>query len=203
MNQPGPGTRWMGSPSGSACVLISCALVMAGVFAGELPWWLALFALGFANGTAGARKQVQTYDAWAARWNLMATGETAPEAPQKQPRRKRSAALDVLVGMALMLGLPWLASVAADTQGERQFLAVLWLVDIGYLVFLAVRGFARPRSLTRSAAKPVELQPVEDKAVAWLVETPSESPSRADAERELPEYCAGMISVGEDRRERP
>jgi hypothetical protein len=101
-----------------------------------------------------------------------------------------------------MLGLPWLASQAADTAGEKQFLALLWLVDGGYLVFLATRRIVRRRK-ARSAAKFAAAElPEKDGPVAWVMESSAESPSRADAISELPEYASGIISAGEDGQEK-
>jgi hypothetical protein len=192
MNRPGPGTRWMGSPSGSASVLIACALVLTGVFSGELPWWVAIFAFGFANGTVSAIRQMRGYNAWAAEWQAMAGNAAAPP-----PRKKSNPALDNAVGVAAVAALPWLASQVSD-QGEKLIIAVLWLVVCLVLLFRAVRGVVRrvrARRMARSNAVAqqtlAEVQPV-----AWLMDRASSSPSRADAMRELPEYSARLMGQG-------
>jgi len=127
----------------------------------------------------------------------MATGTDAAPAPRKKPRTKKNTVLDIAAGMALMVGLPWLAS-QVDAPEEKEFLAVLWLVDVGYLVFLAVRGIVRRRK-ARSAAQVMAKDRTEkDAPVAWVISCASESPSRADAMRELPEYSARLLGRGSD-----
>lgn len=127
-----------------------------------------------------------------------AGGATEAAAPEAKRGARCSGGHGVDGGVAV------LASVAADTPGEKEFLALLWLVDVGYLVFLAVRGLMRRSRKGASATKSAELpKPVENTAVAGMVETPADSPSRADAERELPEYASGVLSAHEQAEKRP
>jgi hypothetical protein len=206
MNRPGPGVRAMGSPSGAFAMFTACGLVVAGVFMGVLPWWLALFAFGFANGTVSAVRQMRVYNAWAEQWQEMATGRPASAPPRARPREKRNwAALNIPVGVALAIGLPWLAS-QVDAREEKEYLAVLWLVDCGTLLFLVVRAIVRrPKAQSAATAKVEVAQQVEPTVpvVAWLIGKAVESPSRAEAMRELPEYSARMLEPSLERASVP
>jgi hypothetical protein len=199
MNRPNAYVRWAGSKTGVSVLALVGLVLSAGVLDGDLPWWAALGALVAFSNAVNCPAQMRAYDDWVAQWRMMATGsDTAPEAPGKKPRRKRNAALDVLVGVALLVGVPWLGSQAADTAGEKQFLAVLWLVDVGYLVFLAVRGILRRRKARSAAKSTAAEQPEKDAPVAWVMSCAAESPSRDEAMMELPEYSARLMERNSD-----
>jgi hypothetical protein len=169
-------------------MLLGCGGTLAGWTQGSVPWWLALAALWAAVKTAGAVRQVRSYKAWESDWKAM-SGESEP-LPQ---RPKRSIGEWLLIGTAGLLLVAIPHSPALQGHGE---LAVLWCVAGLYLVWKLLRLsrlFPTRRSL-RSAAP--ERRKAEAAPVAWLVPCAASSPSRLEAERELPEYAARLIGSG-------
>ena len=92
-----------------------------------------------------------------------------------------------------MVALPWLARQFSDS-GERLIIGLTWIAVCLWLMFLAVRGMVRRARARRMRV--VEKAVAQDAPVTLLIEPASSSPSRNDAVRALPDYCARLLSRG-------
>jgi hypothetical protein len=188
MNRPGPLARVAGTPWGACALLLASAALMGGVYIGELPWGLVFVALCMVSCTINSIAQVRAHKEWAGRWQAMATGEAVVRAP-----RKKNPAQDIAVGIIAVATLPWLASQFSDS-GERLIIGLTWMAICLRLMFLAVRGMVRRARARRMRA--AEKAVAQDAPVTLLIEPASSSPSRNDAVRALPDYCARLLSRG-------
>jgi hypothetical protein len=94
----------------------------------------------------------------------------------------------VTTAALLLLAIP---ARFARLQGNEQWrgaLILLWIAACIYLVGLVLRSITRrirkrPRAQPEAATAPVE----------WMLSPASSSPSRSEAARKLPEYCARLL----------
>jgi hypothetical protein len=195
MNRPSLSVRLAGSPRGALLLFICYGVIWYGWYEGHTVWWVALGTVGAALRTLRARRDLQRYKAWLADWQAM--GAQVVEAPQQQPlpkKKRRRARAFVTASALLVLAIPLLLPSTDKTGTLGPMLAVLWCVACLYLVFALVRGLLRRRAGGHRAETQITTATDEAAPVAWLVDRPSSSPSRAEAERDLPEYCARLIS---------
>jgi len=215
MKRPSWEVRFAGSRQGACLILLACVLVVFAWDEGALPWWVALAAAGAALRTLGALGRMRRYNAWAAQWQAM--GEEEEEAP---PRRVSAGDIPQGGGMPARSGgmktgrrkvgrlLTWVSALCLTLPvwmglfGARgpvpDGIAALWGAS---LVFLLCRMlmWALRRVFRRGARQVGARQPDAEAEggvsgqVAWLLGPASSSPSRADAERQLPEYCAALL----------
>lgn len=186
MNRPSALVRCVGSAPIAIMILLGCGAAVVGWTQDSVSWWMALAALWAAVKTAAAVRQMRSYKAWESAWRVMA-GESEP--PPQRP--KRSIGEWLLIGTAGLLLVAIPHSPALPGHGE---LALLWCVAALYLVWKLLRLsrlFPARRSL-RSAA--LRGRKAEAAPVAWLVPCASCSPSRVEAERELPDYVVRLIA---------
>lgn len=187
MNRPSALVRLCGSPLVAAALLLFCAAVVASWTRGHASGVLAFIAVLAGLGTLKAAGKRRKYEAWAREWRAM--GGEAPQAV-----KGRASWLAPAVAALLIVGIPYCAS-PRDTA-----LRLLWLAAVCYLgvaVVLRVVHLLRcPRAVEAKGAR--EKAPEAPAPVAWLLGLVSSSPSRAEAARNLPGYCAGLL--GEARR---
>ena len=203
MTRPRPLTRFAGSPLGALVLLVVYAAVVAGWYQGlDVPWWLAVGAVAAAFRTLAAVVGMRRYKAWLAEWQAMGAHDDAPPLPKKKRAWKLVAgALPLLVAIPAYLG-----AIKRDHEAIPNEVAlalvVLWGVACLYVAWKLLRPVWRgvkwlsARRATRRRAK------AEAAPVAWLVGRASSSPSRASAQRNLPEYCARLIKESIDTAER-
>jgi len=192
MNRPGFGVRVAGSPLGALMLLAMYAAVIFGWYQGEVAWWVGVAAVAAAGRTVSAIGTVRRYKLWAADWRGM--GE------EGAPKKRGRVWMRVIVALLLVIGIPaWAPQIrnnlAAIPFGEAlaNALVALWLAACLYLVWRLVRTLWVMLRRSASSAAERRREKAENAPVAWLVGLPSSSPSRAEAERELPEYCAGLL----------
>jgi hypothetical protein len=204
----------MSTPRIVATVYVLCGVLVFGWMAHQAPWWAAIVSALVVNHTRGCVRRVQNYEAWLARWQ--AFGEEEEEAPRRVPEaragkiRKANAA-GARGGMKTENRKAW----RALTWAAALFLtAPLWmrgpvsngvvLLWIVAAVFLLCRLFAcgwrrvfrpRVRRIEKIEAK-AAAQSRESGQVTVLLEPASSSPSRGEAERQLPNYCAALLKRG-------
>jgi hypothetical protein len=189
MNRPSLSARLAGSPQGALLLFIGYAVIIAGWYEGRVSWWMGVAAIAAAVRTLGAVKRVRAYKAWLAEWQAM-SGNDAPPRTGKNPLRGW-----MLVVIAMLI------AVAAPLAGSRMSdaVTVIWSLACLYLVFALVRGILRRVRGRREVQAEVGQAKDEAAPVAMLLDLPSSSPSREEAERNLPEYCARLLHKQEGR----
>jgi hypothetical protein len=188
MNRPGVSVRLAGSPLGALLLFMLYAAVVLGWYQDDVAWWLALGAVAAAFRTLGAVGKLRRYNAWLAQWQAMGAESEAP------PRRKKRRGLMVAAGAAfLTVAIP--LSMSPGTK-PSDGLTALWCVACLTLLYSLAWMLRRAvkRSSSRAAAK--RREEAEAAPVAWLLPCASSSPSRAEAQGNLPEYCARLIGRG-------
>lgn len=211
MNRPTFSTRVAGSRWGALLLsVVFAGLMFSWYQGGGAPWWLALVAAVGILKVFAAMGKMRRYNAWLKDWTGMTEEEEPPRRAEgsrggilkrgsvgasgerRTPRRKLWKPLTWAA--ALLLTLPvWMAVFGAKPSGGS---AALWFAS---LLFLLCRLLARlSRLLLRRDAPHGQARAVAEVRggghVACLLSVPSSSPSRADAERQLPEYAARLLT---------
>jgi len=191
MNRPSFRVRLAGSPLGAMLLLAGCGFVGWAWYEGHLTWWWLLIAAFTAMKTLESIRQVRRYKAWHSEWLAMSGQDAAV-----RPKNRRGLVIASLLVVALPFASQQLRDDAAIPNGMAVADALTWVWAIvclylacrivWKLLTLIRRGFGRVAQRKQAKA---ELAPV-----SWLVPLPSSSPSRAEAEANLPEYCGRLLS---------
>jgi len=215
MNPPTSTTRFIGTPRNAKVLYLGAGLVVFAWLGGAVPWWLALMALCCVGTVRKAVHDVRRYDQWARAWEGMGGrplgrparcgcghpectdgpaigGAATPKAHRRG--RKASSRWHSVIAAALLLFpiIPYFAESGAS-EALRNALALLWLATAVYLVCKVILNL-RPRrnaSVKASPAMPGKAKSAD--GVEWLLPPASSSPSRAEAEGNLPDYCAALV----------
>jgi hypothetical protein len=150
---------------------------------GNTPWWLALGAVGAGLRTWRAVRHVRAYKAWAAEWRAMGASDEAPPLP-----RPRSYRWVYFILTAFAIGVPASLSSVHD-NGESTALVWLWMLSCLLLFVKLCRVMMRRRKQRREVeglSAPIE----------WAMGRASSSPSRAVAQKQLPEYVLRVLGTG-------
>jgi hypothetical protein len=175
--------------------------MVLGWFGGEVPWWLALIALGFVGMVSKAVQDVRRYNNWWADWQAMGSmPQAVPLKPTSKPavrKRKPSSPWTgvIVAGMSLVI-IPMLAAGADESLLGGY--ALLWLGVAVYLVFklaVTVRRVRVHKVAGTVSAGAIESSPRPD-VVEWVLPPAPSSPSRSDAMRSVPDYCARLLTGG-------
>jgi hypothetical protein len=203
MKRPSALTRLMGAPLVALLLLAACATVSIEWFAGDAPWWLGVGALFTGLHTLSSVGRVSRYKAWAAKWQAMGEPEQAAarvlpnggdrEVGQKiaPDYRARRHALRIAIAALFALAIP--AYVADGNEGSIA-LGCLWLASCVYLAVAVVRGTMRRGGKRHEQRTAPQKRETENPIVTWVMNRPSSSPSRAEATRALPDYCARLLT---------
>jgi hypothetical protein len=177
----------VGCPQIAALLCLGYGAVIVGWYQGDVPWWLAVVAGAGVWRTFAAVQRVRQYKAWEAGWDAMDPESAEARAAQKQKRAGRWRLAVMAVTAPLVLIIPFHLPPAADPA--RALLVVLWSVSAAFcgggLVWFLGRAIARRRMGRRVEA--------EAKPVAWVAGQASSSPSRGEAEENLPEYSSRLM----------
>jgi hypothetical protein len=175
-------------------------VVVAGWVGHAVPWWIGLIALYCVTSVRKAVKDMRHYNQWWASWHGMGS---MPELVMPKPtvrKRKGSSPWTGAIAAALLLVIIPMAAAGAD-DGLLNFLALLWLGVAAYLVCRVAANLRRARTSVAVKAAPAQsknsavLVAVAD-VVQWMLPAASSSPSRSDAMRQLPDYCARLLTGG-------
>jgi hypothetical protein len=207
MNQPSILTRLMASRFVALLLLLACGAVILECVADGASWWLGFIALLTALQTLSAVSQVRRYKQWAAKWQAMAEPVGAPRrippnqleevvrqnpaSTAKEPRRGR---LRIIVAALLALAIPVYVGDGSDRVSSA--LACLWLAACLYLAFRLLRRVMRRGAKRHEPRTAPGMREVENPFVTWVTDRASSSPSRAEATRALPDYCARLLLAG-------
>lgn len=184
MTRPSWLVRLAGSPAGSVLLILFCGCIIEQWCEGAIHGWVALAAAWIILQTVSARKQMRRYNAWVAEWREMG-GESVPAAGKRSPAKLWGGAV-VLV--AVLLTLRWLFP---NQPQQGHAFAVVWCFAFAVLVVFRLVLLLRRRSGKRAVLKQAKS---EAEPVTWVVGRASSSPSRAEAEKNLPEYAARVLS---------
>ena len=182
MNRPSLQVRAAGSPLGALLLLCGYAAVIAGWYQGYLAWWLAAAAALASLRTFSSVGHVRRYKAWLAEWNAMSGNTDTP-----RPKRKLGRGFFMTGAAVMLVAIPIGISLLQDGDGMGTVLTLLWIAAGLYLVYVALRSVAS-RMAQRGETK------ADTAPATWMLGRASSSPSRADAEKNLPEYCARLIA---------
>jgi uncharacterized membrane protein len=181
----------LGRRGSSAFFALLAAVAVTGWFGGAIPWWLALFMVLMVGTVRKAERKVRAYDAWLAEWNAMGGYEVTPGRKRKRTRTWQW----VVCAMLLALGLPQIHLVRGS--GFEAMVNWLWLAACLYLlsmmVWTVLRVRMRRHKVKVEVAKAKAEAEAKDAPVSLLLPPASFSPSRAMAERALPDYCLRLM----------
>lgn len=195
MNRPSAMTRFLGQRRVAAALYVGCTVAVLGWFGGAVPWWMGFIALCFVGTVRKAVRDVRRYDQWRGDWDAM--GSAPQPAPLKTGIRKRKASspwVGVVVASVWLVIIPMVMRATGD-DGLRNVLTLLWLANAGYLVIRLAVHFGGKRSSVKTAPAmpaPTKANSAAD-VVQWVLPRASSSPSRAEAMRQLPGYCARLL----------
>jgi hypothetical protein len=191
MRQPGILVRLAGTPL-IACLLIAgAAMVIYGWYLGHTVWWLALAAVGFVFRTLSAVGAVRRYKAWVAQWEAMGrVGGTPPPVAKPNPWKRG------MLMAAALIGLPVAFSQPAIQDNPALLSALEWgwgLLAI-YCLLRVLAGLWRRAGSTARRRRQMRIEKSLDDPVTLAVAQASDNPTRASAERNLPDYCRQLMS---------
>lgn len=184
MKAPTPLSRLTGIPVVAILLFIVYGTVIVAWSDGRVPWWWALFAAFAALRTLKAMGEVRRYKTWLANWNAM------DEQEQARSRRKMltlNRVLLVIAGAAFLF-LPLLRAPGTSDSALNQG---VWVISALYLVFALLRFILRRKGRAAHDSQ------AESAPVTLLIGRPSSSPSREEATKRLPDYCARLLSSAE------
>jgi hypothetical protein len=190
-------TRFLGTPRIANTLCLGCLGSVVAWYAGEIPWWLALGAVFFIPTVRKAVQDVRRYDQWFAEWQGMgnASREVAPKRPAHRQGVFPGWVNVTLAVLSLGVILIFVAS-PATSEPVRRNLALFLLGFAVYLLCKTIVALRRRRLLrvagTASAggSKTVATEEV----VRWTLPRAASSPSRTDAMRNVPDYCARLMA---------
>jgi len=218
MNRPTLSTRFAGSRWGAwPLSMVLAGLILNWHQGGGVPWWIALASVAGIFKVLGAVGKMRRYNAWLEDWNAMTEEEEPPSTARKvrgggilkrgsgnatatpaaQGRKRWWKLLTWAAALALTAPV-WLAVFGAKPSGA---IAALWFASLLFLLARLVARLLRllfRRGATHGQAR-AEAKAEGGGQVVCLLRLPSSSPSRADAERHLPEYSARLLAAGSKR----
>ncbi|MGA2905013.1 MAG: hypothetical protein ABSD98_14360 [Candidatus Korobacteraceae bacterium] len=191
-------TRFLGTPRVAAAFYFVCSLTVLGWVGGEVHWWLALPVLSFIGTVRKAGQDVRRYDQWFAAWQGM--GNPAGEVtPKRVVRRRKSSSswVNITVGALSLVIIPLFIAAPGADEATRHWLALLWFGIAAYLLFKLAISFRRARLNRRAGTVSVGEGKTSGAVdiVEWMLPPASSSPSRADAMRNVPDYCARLMGM--------
>lgn len=196
MTQPAFSKRLAGYPPVTLALFLFYGLLLVGWLKGGVSWWLAIIAVIAALRTFRAYRDMRTYKTWLVSWRAM--GNDDPAAAASVPKKRAVLNPDravVVIALLLAVVLP-MAFRHAPPPGVLYLWAgvclfLLW--RFGSMLWRGVRRIVAPAARRGVKAKSAE---EADAPVGWLLPPASSSPSRASAERRLPQYCARLLAGG-------
>jgi hypothetical protein len=203
MKRPSALTRLLGVPLVALLLLLGCGVAVVACLQGGAPRWLGFIALLTALQSLSALGQVRRYKAWAAKWRAMGEPVNAPphiapkdagggtgRKPPSSPKR-RHGRLRIVVAALLALAIPAFVGDGGDAVSSA--LTCLWLLACLYLAFRLLRRILRRGRKHREQAAVASKGETAMPFVTWVMDRASSSPSRAEAQRNVPDYCARLL----------
>jgi len=191
MRQPGILVRFAGTPL-IACLLIAgAATVIYGWYLGHLTMWPMLIAVGTVFRTLSAVGTVRRYKAWAAEWEAMGRVAGAPKpAAKPKPWKRAMLMAAALIGLPLAFSQPAIQDNPAVLSGLHWAWGLLALYCLWRLLSALWR--AKRNSVRRKREARIEKS--LDDPITIAVGSATDCPTRASAQRNLPDYCLQLMS---------
>jgi endonuclease/exonuclease/phosphatase (EEP) superfamily protein YafD len=187
MNRPSIGVRFAGSRLGALVLLGFCVWGVVAWYQGNASQWLMMAALMAGLWTLKCIARMRVYRAWAAEWEAMgAEGAPARAIVKKRHILRWCWLLALAVAVVVLQAGGRSAALNQAGAADIVFLAVLALLSPGRL--LLRRGRRKAGADSRRGKAAAEVAPV-----AWMMGRASSSPSRGEAARNVPDYCAGLL----------
>lgn len=194
MNPPTSVTKVLGKPRVATFLYVACGFAALGWVGGHLPGWLALTTLFFARIARKAAQDLRRYNEWRAEWSAMGNKSAAAVEKCKTVSPWRS----VLNTAICLIIIPAFLAIPQTTEPVRDTLTLLWVGMAGYLLWKVAAICSRPASLASKAAnragEAASRANTQSGVVECVLPLPSSSPTRIDASRRLPAYCARLIA---------
>jgi len=193
MNPPTFITRLLGTPLVALVLYVGCAVTILGWTRGEVSGWLALATLCFVATIRKAVRDVRRYKQWGAAWQAMGNA-SGVVAPKPITRGRNPSWVNVTIAALSLLIIPIFVAVPEADEALRNGLTLLWLAIAAYLLWklgVSIRG-----ALSRKGAGTVRggVTSASGDVVKWVLPPASSSPSRLDAIRNVPDYCARLMA---------
>jgi hypothetical protein len=188
MNRPTLPTRIAGSPRVAALLFAGSGFAVWAWYQGHLTWWWLPIAALTTKKTLQSIQRVRRYKAWLADWRAVSGVNEPP--PAKKKRGRGFLRFSATIALLAVIGIP-LALPSVEGRSSLGELVVAWLFAMVFLLAVMIwrirRWITARRTIDAVSGK-------EDEAVVeCTLGLPASSPSRAEAEANLPEYCARLI----------
>jgi hypothetical protein len=167
------------------------ALLICSWFTGRTDWWWGLLSAAFAIRTFSAMSALRRYNAWLVEWQAMGGTDSAPVVTTN--RRGTKLAFLIPLGFITIL---WLASVSAvqDSPALLNTLRAAFVLLALYGGFRLLRRILQGARKTLGKVKEPAAKEALDEPIQLAVSGTKDSPTRADAERNLPDYCLPLMA---------
>lgn len=188
MKTPPLTTRFLGNPVVALCMWVWLLHALAGWYLQQPSIGETIFAGCFAVCSLSSWRKMRVHQAWLRQWNDTGRDETGTPARIPASGRRKSALMFFLPVVALMLLLLAANNAPADGMPLLRLLSlgcVAWLV-----VATLVRKFRKHSEVRESRSVKAEAPSI----VAWVAGPAGCAPSRSDACKDLPDYCARIMS---------
>lgn len=185
MNRPSSLACVAGKPRVCLLLLILFATTVWGWYNGAVPWWMALLAVGAAQRALRSYHELKRYTAWRVQWEAMGPPNDRPAPALRAPAAAHKGLVAVAVLVAV--GIPFYGTGGSDS------VLGMWLAACMILVVELVRAVRRrSRNSGAKMSRPGKAEAADDSPVAWMLGRAASSPTRTDAEGNLPDYCARL-----------
>ncbi len=176
MSRPGLLTYLVGNPVSALLVVFATLILVVGAFSGSVHWLVALVAVIVTGHAMGCNRRLQEYGRWKREWDGMGGQATAKKSLRALAKL---LSLRILFGVGGWLLLAFLTLGAAHQPGAGILVALFWLGSaflLGNAVYRAIRRRRAGRKATNVT-------------VRVCLAVPRSSPSLAQANAALPDYC--------------
>jgi hypothetical protein len=197
MTQPHIIIRFIGSPLVTLVLLSGSGFFIYGWWTGHTVWWVALFAVGIIYRTLQAFNRMRNYNAWVAERRALRAEVDGVPLPKNKPTTRARVLIAVVLVVAISVYLGQPHPDAANNQPLTTTLGFILAAASLYLAWKFIAFFGRKAYglvTGRKGRQAITGETQTDAPVTWLVGRASSSPSRAQAQKALPEYCARLIA---------
>jgi hypothetical protein len=189
MKNPSLFVRFAGRPLIAFLFCACSGLVIYGWYLADVGWWWAFSAILSGLRALSAIGTLRRYKAWRAEWDAMGRTDSTPTAAPKR-RWKRG----VLTALVLLI-VPAMCTLPAVIANTALFNVLRWgwLLLVFYLVFRVLRRMFRGAWNRMGRSRQARMDKAMDAPIEFAVGRASGCPTRASAERNLPDYCLRIM----------
>jgi len=163
---------------------------MYGWYLGHLTVWPLLVAVGTVFRTLSAVGSVRRYKAWAAEWEAMGrVGGAPPQLAKPNPFMRTTMMAAALIGLPVAFSLP----VIQDNVAVLSALHWAWGLLALYCLWRLLNGVWQRRRKSARRKREARIEKSLDDPITLAVAGTADCPTRASAQRNLPDYCLQLI----------